>query len=119
MIILTPEVGTKTLNLIPREEEMVYLTLRDDSNNTTETFSIDNVVVGEWYYIVQFITENLLLENRYYDLTLFAGDDSISFKDRIFVTSQPTQEFSVNNAPNGQSNYISNNSANEFLTYGE
>lgn len=119
MIILTPEIGLKTLNLIPREDNMAYLTLRDDSNNTTETFTIENVIIAEWYFIVQFELETPLLENRYYNLTIFAGDDTISYKDRIFVTSQPTQDFSVNNQPNGQSRYKSNNSANDFITYGE
>lgn len=119
MIILTPEVEQKSLNLIPREEDMLYITLRDDSNNTTETFSIDDVIIGEWYYTVQFTLETALLENRYYNLTIFASDDTISYIDRIFVTSQPTQDFSVNNLPNGQSRYVSNNSANDFLTYGE
>jgi hypothetical protein len=119
MIIITPEVETKILNLIPRQEDMAYITLRDDSNNTTETFSIDSVIVGEWYYTVQFTLEEPLLENRYYNLTIFAGDDTISYIDRIFVTSQPVQEFSVNNQPNGQSRYISNNSNNDFLTYGQ
>jgi hypothetical protein len=119
MIIMTPEVGTKTLNLIPREENMAYITLRDDSNNTTETYTIDNLIVGEWYFTVQFELVTALLENRYYDLTIFAGDDTISYKDRIYVTSQTAQDFSVNNQPNGQSKYKSNNSANDFLTYGE
>jgi hypothetical protein len=119
MIILTPEIGTKVLNLIPRDEDMAYITLRDDSNNTTETFTIENVIFAEWYFIVQFELEAPLLENRYYNLTIFAADDTISYKDRIFVTSQPTQDFSVNNNPNGQSKYKSNNSANDFITYGE
>ena len=119
MIIVTPEIGTKTLNLIPREDEMAYISLRNDSTNTEEFYTIESVVVGEWYYTIQFELETALLENRYYNLTVYAGNDSISYKDRIFVTSQPVPEFSVNNQPNGQSNYKSNNSANEFITYGE
>ena len=98
---------------------MAYITLRDDSTNTEQTFTIDNVIIGEWYFTIQFDLDAELLENRYYNLTIFAGDDTISYKDRIFVTSQPIQDFSVNNKPNGQSNYKSNNSANEFITYGE
>lgn len=118
MIILTPEIGLKILNVIPRYEEMAYLTLRDDSNNTTQLFSIDNVQTLEWYSRVEFTTEDLLLENRYYDLTIYALDDSISYKDRIFVTSQPKNNFSVNVA-NGEYQYKQNNSDNDFLTYGE
>ena len=119
MIILTPDIGLKTLLLIPRAESIVYLTLRDDSNKTVQTFTIDSVVVGEWYYTIEFTTEDLLLENRYYDLTLYGLDDIISYKDRIFVTSQTNlQEFSPN-IIDGANRYKSNNSNNDFLTYGE
>jgi len=118
MIILTPEIGLKILNIIPRYEEISYLTLRDDSNNTTQLFSIDSVTALEWYYRIEFTTEDLLLENRYYDLTIYALDDSISYKDRIFVTSQNSKDFSVN-VLNGEYQYKQNNSDNDFLTYGE
>jgi hypothetical protein len=118
MIILTPDIGLKTLRIIPRETYMSYLTLRDDSNKTIETFTIDSVIEGEWYYTVEFTTENLLLENRYYDLTIYGGIEVEAYRDRIFVTSQTDlQEFSPN-ILNGENRYISNNSNNDFLTYG-
>jgi hypothetical protein len=119
MIIVTPDIGLKTLRVIPRDEFMTYLTLRDDSNKTIETFTIDSSVEGEWYYIVEFTTEELLLENRYYDLIIYGEEAVESYRDRIFVTSQTDlQEFSPN-ILNGANRYISNNSNNDFLTYGE
>ena len=119
MIILTPDIGLKTLRVIPRDEYMTYLTLRDDSNRTIETFTLDSVTEGEWYYTIEFTTEDLLLENRYYDLTIYGEEGVESYIDRIFVTSQTNlQEFSPN-ILDGVNRYISNNSNNDFLTYGE
>lgn len=119
MIILTPDIGLKTLRVIPRAEYMTYLTLQDDSNKTIQTFTIDSSVESEWYYIVEFYTEELLLENRYYNLVIYGEEGVESFRDRIFVTSQTNlQEFSPN-ILDGANKYKSNNSNNDFLTYGE
>lgn len=119
MIILTPDIGLKTLRVIPRAEYMTYLTLQDDSNKTIQTFTIDNILFAEWYYIVEFTTEELLLENRYYNLVIYGYEGVESFRDRIFVTSQTNlQEFSPN-ILDGANKYKSNNSNNDFLTYGE
>ena len=119
MIILTPDIGLKELKLIPRDDYMTYLTLQDDSNKTIQTFTIDNTIFAEWYYIVEFTTEELLLENRYYNLVIYGEEGVESFRDRIFVTSQTNlQEFSPN-ILDGANKYKSNNSNNDFLTYGE
>jgi hypothetical protein len=119
MIILTPDIGLKELKLIPREDYMTYLTLQDDSNKTIQTFTIDNTIFAEWYYIVEFTTEDLLLENRYYNLVIYGEEGVESYRDRIFVTSQTNlQEFSPN-IVDGANKYKSNNSNNDFLTYGE
>jgi len=119
MIILTPDIGLKTLRIIPRAEYMTYLTLQDDSNKTIQTFNIDNTLFAEWYYIVEFITEELLLENRYYNLVIYGYLGVECFKDRIFVTSQTNVQGFSPNILDGENKYKSNNSNNDFLTYGE
>jgi hypothetical protein len=119
MIILTPDSGLKAVNVMPRSLDFVSFFITDDSTNVTQQFDIVNISDYDWYVQLEIDFDVDLVENRYYDLVLKNDGDQIVFKDRIFVTSQDIETFSVNNNPDNTSKYKSNTSSNEYLTYGQ
>ena len=119
MIILTPDSGLKSVNVMPKSIDIVSFFITDDSTNVTQQFDIDGFIDHDYYQelIIDFDVD--LVENRYYDLVLKDSDDEVIFKDRIFVTSQNIVTFSVNNNPDNTPKYKVNPSSNSYLTYGE
>lgn len=119
MIILTPDSGLKAVNVMPRSLDFVSFFITDDSTNVTQQFDINGYIDYDWYVQLEIDFDVDLVENRYYDLVLKNDGDQVVFKDRIFVTSQDIDTFSVNNNPDNTSKYKSNTSSNEYLTYGQ
>lgn len=108
----------QTIRVIPRSyPSSLTLSLRDDQTNTTVTYSLNgndwNVSDYVWNLLdvnweastVGFSVENdyLVIDNIYalrefhfYDLSVLDQDGDIIYKDRIFCTNQPIEDFSVN-----------------------
>ena len=119
MIITTPDSGLKYFDIMPRNLDFEVCILTDDSTNIPQNIDIDGYTDNDWYItlILDFFED--LVENRYYDMVLLDANDKVVFRDRIFVTSQDIDTFSVNSNPDNTKKYKSNSSANEYLTYGE
>lgn len=116
MIILTTSVAEQTIRIIPRQyPDDVVITLRDDSTNTTTTYTLDSMEwensdeewqtvdmnwnsAGGYYedkgYLV-ISNSYALTENRFYDLTITDGS-AVIYKDRVFCTDQSISDYSVN-----------------------
>ena len=89
MIVLTTSATAQTFNVIPRDYSLTAFTMsiRDDSTNVTVTYNVTNATVSGNYVTYQNTFSPILVENNFYDMTLYTGTNII-FKDRIFCTDQ-------------------------------
>jgi len=119
MIILTPDIETKSVYVIPRNNDFSVFQITDDSTNIPQTFDITGWIDHDYYVELEVDFTEELIENHFYDLVLFDDTENVIFKDRIFITSQEIDTFSVNSYPDNSKKYKSNQSNNTYLTYGE
>jgi hypothetical protein len=118
MIIWNAQAGIKTISIVTELNYNINKCyLRDDSANIEVLFDIDDIQEAEWFVNVLIDVTEDLLDKRVYDLRL-QEDDVIVYKDRVFVTDQSPEEFSVNVAPNDTPLYKPHSSTNEYITYG-
>tara|TARA_R110000851_G_scaffold74146_3_gene163679 strand:+ start:759 stop:1118 length:360 start_codon:yes stop_codon:yes gene_type:complete len=96
MIVLTTSAVAQTFKVIPRDYSLTAFTMsiRDDSTNVTVTYNITGATVSGNYVTYQNTFSPILVENHFYDMTLYVGTNII-FKDRIFCTDQTINQ--VNN----------------------
>tara|TARA_R100000900_G_scaffold58259_1_gene47098 strand:- start:4602 stop:4967 length:366 start_codon:yes stop_codon:yes gene_type:complete len=88
MIHLTTSASSQTLNIIPRSYAgTVSMILRDDSTNTSTTYSSISTTTNKNYLVISKVLSPVLVEGRFYDLTVKDGA-SIIYKDKIFCTDQ-------------------------------
>jgi hypothetical protein len=116
MIVITPTAEYKTLQIVPRYSTADSCVFRDDSTNTEQTFTIMSFTELEYTFQLILDIDVALIENHFYDLKLYDGT-TLVFYDKVFVTSQNIQTFSVNNYPNNTSQYVPNVTTNEYITY--
>ena len=97
MILLKPQ-ATNRFGIIPREYvSSAYMTLRDDSTNVIDEYTlvprVDGVgnirIQNDTYLIYGFEYVNLV-EGHFYDLTLYSDVEktNVIYKDRAFCTAQ-------------------------------
>ena len=124
-VLRTGLAGAQTIKIIPR----VYstnLTIKLRDNSTNEVTTILTIPpegipsaqkVGNYLEIIALFT---LVENRFYDLTIYNGilnltDLDIIYKDKIFCTSQDidqnqNEKYSVN-----KDEYVSKGGDNDYI----
>ena len=96
MIHLTTSASAQTLKIIPRSyASSVSMILRDDSTNTSTTYSSISTSTDKNYLVVSQALSPVLVEGRFYDLTLKEGSNVI-YKDKVFCTDQTITSYSVN-----------------------
>ena len=96
MIRLTTSSSTQTLKIIPRSyASSVSMILRDDSTNTSTTYTSISTSTDKNYLVISQALNPVLVEGRFYDLTVKEGSDII-YKDKIFCTDQTISDYSVN-----------------------
>ena len=96
MIHLTTSASNQTLKVIPRSyASSVSMILRDDSTNTSTTYSV-STTTDKNYLVLSQALDPVLVEGRFYDLTIKEGSDVI-YKDKVFCTDQAVASYSVNN----------------------
>ena len=97
MILLKPQ-ATNRFGIIPREYvTSAYMTLRDDSTNIVDEYTlvprvngVGNILIeNDTYLIYGFEYENLV-EGHFYDLTLYsdAEKENVIYRDKAFCTAQ-------------------------------
>ena len=72
MLITDLLAGVKTFDLVLKDADVAYLELRDDSNNTTETYDVTDVYEDEYYYTVEIDITDDLREGKFYDFKLYS-----------------------------------------------
>ena len=96
MIHLTTSASAQTLKIIPRSyASSVSMILRDDSTNTSTTYSSISTSTDKNYLVVSQALSPVLVEGRFYDLTIKEGSNVI-YKDKVFCTDQTISSYSVN-----------------------
>jgi hypothetical protein len=92
MIHLTTSASAQTLKVIPRSyASSVSMILRDDSTNTSTTYASISTTTDKNYLVVSKALSPVLVEGRFYDLTLKEGANVI-YKDKIFCTNQTVNQ---------------------------
>ena len=98
MIHLTTSASAQTLKVIPRSyASSVSMILRDDSTNTSTTYSSISTSTDKNYLVVSQALSPVLVEGRFYDLTLKEGSNVI-YKDKVFCTDQTISSYTVNSS---------------------
>ncbi len=96
MIHLTTSASAQTLKVIPRSyASSVSMILRDDSTNTSTTYSSISTSTDKNYLVVSQALSPVLVEGRFYDLTIKEGSNVI-YKDKVFCTDQAVASYTVN-----------------------
>lgn len=96
MIHLTTSASAQTLKVIPRSyASSVSMILRDDSTNTSTTYSSISTSTDKNYLVLSQALSPVLVEGRFYDLTIKEGSNVI-YKDKVFCTDQTISSYSVN-----------------------
>ena len=109
MIHLTPTASAQTIKVIPRNyASSVTMILRDDSTNTSTTYSSVSASTDKNYLVISQALNPVLVEGRFYDMTVKEGSNVI-YKDKIFCTNQTISSYSVNSGeytvPTGNDQY--------------
>ena len=98
MIHLTTSASAQTLKIIPRSyASSVSMILRDDSTNTSTTYSSISTSTDKNYLVVSQALSPVLVEGRFYDLTIKEGSNVI-YKDKVFCTDQTISSYTVNSS---------------------
>ncbi|WP_341216173.1 hypothetical protein [uncultured Wocania sp.] len=97
MILLKPQ-ATNRFGIIPREYvTSAYMTLRDDSTNVVNEYTlvprvdgVGNIVIINDTYLIYGTEYENLVEGHFYDLTLYADDnlEDVIYRDKAFCTAQ-------------------------------
>ena len=96
MIHLTTSASAQTLKVIPRSyASSVSMILRDDSTNTSTTYSSISTSTDKNYLVVSQALSPVLVEGRFYDLTIKEGSNVI-YKDKVFCSDQTISSYTVN-----------------------
>ncbi len=86
MKVLTTSSSEQTFKVVPREyETSTTLEIRDESLNTSVSYSTTNTVVGDYLNIPVTLSLN---EGKFYEMTLKKTDGTIIYRDKIFCTDQ-------------------------------
>jgi len=106
---LTTSASAQTLKIIPRSyASTVSMILRDDSTNTSTTYSSISTSTDKNYLVISQALSPVLVEGRFYDMTVKEGSNII-YKDKIFCTNQTISSYSVNSGeytvPTGNDQY--------------
>ena len=97
MILLKPQ-ATNRFGIIPREYvTSAYMTLRDDSTNVVNEYTlvprvdgVGNIVIINDTYLIYGTEYENLVEGHFYDLTLYsdAEKENVIYRDKAFCTAQ-------------------------------
>ena len=92
MIHLTTSASSQTMKIIPRSyASSVSMILRDDSTNTSTTYSSISTSTDKNYLVIAKALSPVLVESRFYDMTVKEGANII-YKDKIFCTNQTVDQ---------------------------
>ena len=115
---LLPTTDAQTIKIIPRVySTSVTLKLRDDSTNTSVTILPSGVKVGNYIELTNVYD---LKEGRFYDLKIYNGQGAVTesdiiYRDKIFCTSQSTNQSNNEYYTVNKDEYKSKSGNNDFI----
>tara|TARA_R110002072_G_scaffold213778_1_gene370988 strand:- start:126 stop:482 length:357 start_codon:yes stop_codon:yes gene_type:complete len=116
MKLLTPTTDEQAIKIIPRVyASSVTLRLRDDSSNTSVDILVTGSKVGNY---LELSTVFDLKEGRFYDLKVYNGAvsaEDIIYRDKIFCTSQSTNQSNNEHYSVNKDVYVSKSGNNDFI----
>lgn len=116
MKLLTPTTDEQTIKIIPRVyASSVTLRLRDDSSDTSVDILVTGSKVGNY---LELSTVFDLKEGRFYDLKVYNGAvaaENIIYRDKIFCTSQSTNQSNNEHYSVNKDVYVSKSGNNDFI----
>lgn len=110
MQIIDKTLGTKTISITPRNDNYTSITIYNETTNSLVDFDNVSISSAEYYKTLYFDIAEDLQDDTFYYLTMYNGVNII-YRDKIFVTSQQPQVYSVN-----KDVYTSHTSNDEFIT---
>ena len=106
---LIPSTNSQTIKIIPRVyATSVTIKLRDDSTNTEVEITPTAIVNKNYLELSSVFT---LIEGRFYDLKVYNGQDII-YRDKIFCTSQSTDQSNNEHYSVNKNEYVQEDSGN-------
>ena len=115
---LLPITTSQTIKIIPRVYSAnVTLKLRDDSSNTTVTILPTSVVSGNYIELSNIYD---LKDGRFYDLKIYNGQGAVTeldiiYRDKIFCTTQPTDQLQNEYYTVNKNEYKAKGGNNDFI----
>ena len=115
---LLPTTDTQTIKIIPRVyASSVTLRLRDDSSNTSVDLLVTGATSGNYLVLSTVFT---LIEGRFNDLKVYNGQGAISeadiiYRDKIFCTSQSTNQSNNEHYSVNKDVYVEKSGNNDFI----
>jgi hypothetical protein len=110
MQIINKTAGTKSIHISPRSDSYTSITIYNELTNTLVDFDNISITTQAYYKTLSFDIADDLQDDMFYYLTMYNGS-SIIYRDKIFVTSQQPEVYTVN-----KDVYTSHTSNNEFIT---
>jgi hypothetical protein len=115
---LLPTTDAQTIKIIPRVySTSVTLKLRDDSTNTIVTILPSAIKSGNYIELTNVYD---LKEGRFYDLKIYNGQGVVTeldiiYRDKIFCTSQSTNQSNNEYYSVNKNEYKSKSGNNDFI----
>lgn len=110
MQIINKTAGAKSISISPRSDSYTSITIYNELTNKLVPVSAVSLTTNAYYKTLNFTIASNLKDESFYYLTMYNGS-SIVYRDKIFVTSQQPEVYTVN-----KDVYTSHTSNNEFIT---
>jgi len=110
MQIIDKTSGTKSISISPRSDAYTSITIYNELTNSVVDIDNISITTQAYYKTLSFDIADDLQDDMFYYLTMYNGS-SIIYRDKIFVTSQQPEVYTVN-----KDVYTSHTSNNEFIT---
>jgi hypothetical protein len=110
MQIINKTAGTKSISISPRSDNYTSITIYNELTNSIVDLDNISITNNAYYKTLSFDIAEDLQDDMFYYLTMYNGS-SIIYRDKIFVTSQQPEVYTVN-----KDVYTSHTSNNEFIT---
>tara|TARA_R110002049_G_scaffold91994_2_gene228671 strand:- start:315 stop:653 length:339 start_codon:yes stop_codon:yes gene_type:complete len=92
-MIILESLTSNEIKYISRQGTPFEVEVRDEQ--TKEVSSINPTFSSQGYYTV-FTLEQILIENRKYQLTIKDSSEEVLYRDLLFVTTQEVEQYTVN-----------------------
>lgn len=107
MIILQDTNGTQSFSIIPRYYTGESVSFTSESTGATLSYAV-TPTTDRYYHVISGVFN--LTEGNYYTLKVYDDSNEVVYRDRVFVTNQSVDSYSVNDGE-----YITHTSSNEFI----